>query len=151
MKKLLIILCLFASIANHAQAQTKEETIAWLQEKLQKYIYYDMFGSKGEDIRVKVSECFITITFTRATRENQEPVKYHNQYFIIPTDGAQLGFYIEMKGGVESIRSKQYDHTERFTKTADVHITEGEENLTNRLQKAVDHLATFCPKTKETF
>jgi len=151
MKKSFFTLCLFVAFTTNTKAQTKEETITWLQEKLQKYIYYDMFGSKGEDIRVKVSECFITITFTRATTEYQKPVKYYNQYFIIPTDGAQFGFYIEMKDRVKSIRSKQYDHTEGFTGTADVHITEGEEKLKERLNKAVTHLATFCPKKVETF
>ncbi len=56
MKKLLITLCLFVAFADNAHAQTKE-SITWLQEKLQKYIYYEQYGRKGEDIVFKISEC----------------------------------------------------------------------------------------------
>lgn len=32
-----------------------------------------------------------------------------------------------------------------------ISIQDKEENILERLQKALDHLATFCPKKKETF
>ncbi|MDB5206106.1 MAG: hypothetical protein JWR72_1181 [Flavisolibacter sp.] len=72
MKKLLIILCLFVSIANYAQAQTKEETITWLQQKLQKY----STGGSMENIVVKVSECSITFSYTYLRAQNIEEMKY---------------------------------------------------------------------------
>jgi hypothetical protein len=151
MKKWLIVLVLSASFANNAQAQTKEETITWLQEKLQKYLYMSYFGSGAENITVEITQCFITIRFTMTDTENRKLVKHYGQYYIIPTDGAQFGHFIEMKNGVKSIRVKEYDNAESLTKTATFRITEGEEKLLERLQKAVDHLATFCPRTKETF
>jgi hypothetical protein len=120
MKKILFILCLFLVVTTNSKAQTKEETITWMQQKLQKYLYYDTPRATGENLSVEVTECFITIKFTIINIEHQERVKYYNQYFKIPTDGAQFGFFIEMNNGVESIRVKSYNNGESFTKTANV-------------------------------
>lgn len=151
MKKLLIILILFVSVTQSVKAQTKEETISWLQEKLQKYTYYDYFGNTAEDIRVNVSECKITINYTLIERLNGNITKYYNQYCIMPTDGVILSGRIEMKNNIAGIKEREYNHNESLTYITSLKITKGEDNLYERLQKAVDHLASFCPKTKEAF
>jgi len=156
MKKLLfaLLLCFITSYA--VQAQTKEETITWLQEKLQKYIYYDYYGWKAEDISVKVSECSITVQYTLIEPPIVGNQKYHNQYYIVPTTGLYFDqggrdILISMKDEVASIRNKERGNDEELTKYIFMYITPGEEKLKERLQKAVDHLATFCPKKQETF
>ncbi len=144
MKKLLfaLLLCFITSYA--VQAQTKEETITWVNQKLQTYLYLDWFGATTEDLTIKVTECFITINFTYVANErNKRP----GQYYIIPTDGVEFGERkINMKNGTESIRSES-----GFINSASFGIKIGEENLLERLNKAVTHLATFCPKKQETF
>ncbi|MBC7507740.1 MAG: hypothetical protein H7320_03185 [Ferruginibacter sp.] len=139
MKKLIIILCLFVSVTNHAQAQTKEETITWLKEKLMKYMYH--YANVKGSIDVNLSECHINITYRWDSKD---------RWYAIPTneviiDGA--GFHMKIAGIKDGEGSKV-----GFTYgTENIEIKKGEENLFERLQKAIDHLATFCPKTKETF
>ena len=88
--------------------------------------------------------------------------KYENQYHLFPTNASifyEIGvggtddktIKIKIKGDLQGIRVKHYDDTERFIDFSQLDIIRGEEKLVERLQKALDHLATFCPKTKETF
>lgn len=161
MKKLLIILVIFIGIYNYAKAQTKEETITWLQEKLQKY--YKFYGDK---IVITVTECSITLSYNLLPETSSGNKKaYYNQYHIFPTDGLifrlTTGFttwsgfedYIamEIKENLKRIRVKDFSEVEFLKSNSQIQIVSGEENLSDRLNKAVTHLATFCPKTKETF
>jgi len=142
----LLLFCLITSYA--AQAQTKEETITWLQEKIQNYIYFDGPMGEAENITVTVNECFIIINYMLTTTYSSYP----NQYLIIPTAGVSLDKEIGMKNGIESIRYRTFDNNEQLSnRTLLFFVKSSEENLYERLQKAVDHLATFCPKKKETF
>ena len=151
MKKLLLILCLFVSVVNHAQAQTKEETIAWLQEKLQKYVTYSE-GNYSENLLVSVTDCLITIKYTRMVHSILKGFTNDGEYFtMFPTANLLFDGEIHMKDDVESIRWGNDDKRYRFINRSIFKIIAGEEKLIERLQKAVDHLATFCPKTKETF
>lgn len=149
-KLFVLLLCFMASYA--LQAQTKEETISWLQEKLQKYI---VVGEKAKNVKVIVNECFITISYDENeyyTNGNLYKT-FNNQYEIIPTSGILVGININAKNKIKSIRclrEKSFEN-ERFIWSSYFNITEGEENLYERLQKAVDHLATFCPQKQETF
>lgn len=163
MKKLLIqiVLVLSFSIANQCHAQTKEETIIWLQEKLQKY--YRFYGDKTI---VRVTECSITFSYNLPPETNPSVRKaYFNQYHIFPTDGLIFRLrtgvtswsgsddYIEMeiKENLKRIRVKDFSETESLRNSSQIQVVPGEENLSDRLNKAVTHLATFCPKTKEIF
>lgn len=157
MKKLLFSICLFVAFANNAKAQTKAETISWLQEKLQKYC-----RGYGDNIVVKVTECSITFSYTLSPETNLAKKTYHNQYHIFPTDGLifNVGIWgetkeefisMEIKGKLQRIRIKNYSEVESLNGHSEIHIVLGEENLRDRLNKAVTHLAKFCPKKQETF
>ena len=60
-------ICLF-SMSSYAQ--TKEETISWVKEKLTKYIVSNV-SFKNLDLLITVSSCDITIDY-----------KYYNQYIL---------------------------------------------------------------------
>jgi len=154
MKKILIILGLLVVFSTNSNAQTKEETITWLQQKLQKYLFYAESG-EVKYVSVEVTECFITIKFALVNCGFYRSNEYYNQYYVIPTDGVQFEKYlhvmIKMKNDVCSIREKIYNRDERFTYNTVLSITLGEENLLERLNKAVTHLATFCPRKQEIF
>jgi hypothetical protein len=55
--------------------------------------------------------------------------------------------------GISTIKDYQpYDAAEPELKMAStIEILRCEDEIFERLQKALDHLATFCPKKKETF
>ncbi len=157
MKKILLALLLCFITSYAVQAQTKDETIKWLQEKLQKYSTSHYI----KNIEVKVDECFIIFSYVLLPETNRDRIKYENQYHIFPSDGmifteSILGgseekiISIGIKGGLSRIRTKHYGK-ESLENNSQFHLIMGEENLSDRLNKAVTHLATFCPKTKETF
>ncbi|MFA5298251.1 MAG: hypothetical protein WC389_08610 [Lutibacter sp.] len=139
------LLCLFTTISY---GQTKEETISWLDQKLKTYLYMHWFDAYAEDVTININECFITIRYSNCYDEkNGTKNKTAGQYYQIPTDGVEIGSgNIEMKNGIESIRCES--GLIYYTSFA---IKQGEENLQERINKAVAHLATFCPKKKETF
>lgn len=73
------------------------------------------------------------------------------KYDIIPTIGVIVSNGFEMKDRIESIRDRGRTKNGLTYWSIGIRIKNGEEKLYERLQKAVDHLATFCPKKKETF
>ena len=158
MKKLLFILILFVSVANNVQAQTKEETITWLQEKLQRYSTYNSTYSPFsiEDLKVEVTGCSVKLNYTqKQPYDSRHLDNFYNQYEIIPLES--LRFYEQYgdiktstKNSIACIQVLSSNKT-GLTSYTGLEIRRGEENLAERLQKAVDHLAAFCPKTKESF
>lgn len=147
MKKIFLATLLFLGTYIAVQAQTKEETINFLQEKLQKYIFLKYGEFSAEDIKVKVSECSIFVGFTFVVTENGQKSKYPGQYYNIPTQGVVLDSFIFMKEETESITEKMIDKKDiSLTNVTMLNITKGEHDLYGRLQQAVDHLATFCSK-----
>ena len=146
MKKLITI-CLFMATTFTANAQTKEETIDWMQQKLKTYMYYDWFGAEAENVTINIDECFIFIQYTYSYYEKGKKDATPGFYYKIPTDGVEFkARRIEMKNNIQSINDKGH-----YTNSAAFGIKEGEVNLLERLNKAAAHLATFCPKKKETF
>lgn len=141
MKKLLIILCLFFSVANYTHAQTKEETISWLQEKLSKYLT-KTHDSNIDNLSIKVETCNLIISYTWGGSNWEK---------VIPSDSATFSPYIKTKG--ERILTKRLDTNEKYYQQTIpfIQLPEAEEDLNNRVIKALNHLATFCPKTNETF
>jgi len=144
----LIAFCLF-NLNSHAQ--TKEETISWMQEKLQAYLYFHWFSASAEDVNIKITECFITINYTYSYYDNGEKLSYPGKSYIIPTDGVEFSSSrIRMKNGIESILDNNLLNPTLVNDT-NFGIKIGEENIVERLNEAVANLATFCPKKKETF
>lgn len=159
MKKLLLICVFTLCYSYQAKAQTKEETISWLQEKLQKYVVFNPNFCRSETTSVEVTECSITVRFTLFYPPiDVEQKIYRDQYYIIPTNGLSFfnstspqGNGIGMKDGINNIKKKLYNKSEDVDSGTALTVLKGEENLYERLQKAVDHLATFCPKKEEAF
>lgn len=149
MKKIITI-CLLIAVTFTVKAQTKEETISWLQEKLTKYCYDEKYN-----VFVKsISECQIIMKVT-AGNDNG----YTYMYFI-PTKGMKINIDANehyMYFPIEAIEVKVYYKDDlrnsNFTKsTSSLIIREGEDQLLSRIEKAVAHLSTFCvEKKKETF
>ena len=156
----------FCLLNTFCYAQTKEETIAWLQEKLEKHFY------------VFPRECKIGCTYTFQSVEiNECEIKYKIKYwwgfsggtterytYVIPTKDLIISggiLYLNYEGITVTQTSSTYsDKTggslSRPYKTSRMDEfginTSGEVDINERTQKAITHLATFCPeKKKETF
>ena len=138
MKKLFTLFAIILSIGV-ANAQTKEETISWLKEKLSKYMY----AWQVSNIRLEsIDECKIVFNFTSS---------YSSWQQILPTSITG----INDKGKFlysASVASTQNQGKEAFFQEYSfLNLEEREENLRARVEKALKHLATFCPKKQEAF
>ena len=144
MKKLLTI-CLIMTTTFTLNAQTrptKEETISWLQEKLSKYIVSK--NNNYNNIIITATSCEIIIDYNTANYKWQMKVPTDEVIFTlesISTSGERITDQNITKG-----TSKVFKNS-----IDDFNLKEGETDLRARVKKALDHLATFCPKKKETF
>ncbi|RYZ21636.1 MAG: hypothetical protein EOO16_12245 [Chitinophagaceae bacterium] len=165
---LILALCLLGiANSNTASAQTKEETISWLKEKLAKHFKQYQSG------------CRIGCSFTLLGVEvNECEIKYKVDYwwgyeggttegytYIIPTQDLTIEggvFYLNYEGiavSQTSTRSKRQNYVGpgRSYKIRNMENvfginTSGEVDIQERIQKALTHLASFCPpKKKEAF
>ncbi len=161
-----IIIASFFLLSTFSYGQTKEETISWLKEKLEKHFY------------VFPRECKLGCEYTFQSVEiNECEIKYNIKYwwrfsggttdgytYIIPTQDLRINdgkLYLNYEGITKIQTSSTYsDKTgESLSKPYKVRKndefginTSGEVDLNERIQKAITHLATFCPeKKKETF
>lgn len=151
---LLVAFCLFNL---NSQAQTKEETISWLKEKLTKYLVEcaNEKSSRGsKNLLVSISPCEITLEYSYRNKYFDKNDKDDQYKQTIPTDGltfdddgmSTTGERVSTQRITTNNKQKNYSKKiEGFT------LVEGETNLRARVKKALDHLATFCPKKKETF
>ena len=81
--------------------------------------------------------------------------KYSGNYYIAPTSSLKFVeghtvIVIMTENNVANINSNDRGKI-KLTQYIFMQLSQSEENLTERLNKAVNHLATFCPKKKETF
>lgn len=157
MKKIIAIATLlFYSTISYGQ--TKEETITWLKEKLNKYIYLNAqnFGGKmSYNLKLEsIDECYFTYSYDiKVTRSDGEA---DHRTYIIPTKGIMIN---RDSFGYASIIFKNdvITHTSKIKPNElkryllEIYIINGEDDIFNRLIKGFEHLSTFCPKTKETF
>jgi hypothetical protein len=164
MKKLLTI-CLIMATAFTVNAQTKEETISWLQDKLEKHFVNFASYTNGWN-------CYYTF---KSVEINECKIEYKCSYFwpfskgttegfsiIIPTRDLKINsngaFYHDFDGIKKIHTSSTYSgklredsHFKSMERYFGIN-TSGEVDLVNRIQKAINYLVTFCPeKKKETF
>lgn len=147
MKKLLFILTIFISVSSFAQ--TKEETIEWIKEKL---IKHSVDESKNKNITVEIiniSPCEISYNL-KYTFYNSGDVEVYDNYFFNPSST----FWIEQSCSEHGVIKQ----TNLQFKTYNVSYiycirlyNNGISDIKERFAKALNHLATFCPKKKETF
>lgn len=140
---LAIMLFMTTAISNHAQAQTKEETIAWIKEKLENSTSF--YNSSWSNMKIKsITECAITYTFKY----------YGNHEQTLPVKNATFDSEGRLKYSANVIIDIDKDLTEggqSFKQYSDIRIIESEVNLRERFLKALNHLATFCVEKKQTF
>lgn len=161
----LIAICL---LSMNSHAQTKKETISWLKEKLDKCIGFsndlgaydnkglfamNYYGTKGKpDNKIQtilIDECKLEIKLlVKSSGDSRELVPVT---FVLPINGIKIiqdGYFLYNSNiAFYTIKEKEYYKNLIY----DVYLQNKEENIYERLQTALDHLATFCPKKKETF
>ena len=147
---LAVILFMATAAGNYAQAQTKEETITWIKENLEKHGGIDGIVSYSF-INVSVSPC--SISFTEKDDDNDKPIY---KYSFNPSEAKKwtvkeevfVGLYISADKRIikQNILS---DDTNEYT--WNISIKEGEPGIHERMIKALTHLATFCEQKKEAF
>jgi len=122
--------------ANLSQAQTKEETIAWIKEKLEKYGGWNEIISTATFINVNVSPC--KISFTQTNSKVEETRKSFN-----PSHAKSWSIY----GNAITADANIIDLGDGRA-VNNFFLKNGESNIHERMTKALLHLATFCEETK---
>jgi hypothetical protein len=147
-----LLLCI---ASNTVVAQTKEETISWITEKLKKHLvssFEDNRCLQLDYLRLEsVTPCEIQVSFTLLGGGGACKTKQYK--CILPLDGIDVvsgdfAYNSEKLNLIESSSGKT-----SYTKwsTGYFSVRNGEDGLRERLQKALKHLATFCPQVKEAF
>lgn len=171
MKKVLLAISFNFLCIGLVNAQTKEETISWLKEKLGSYL-------KGESFDTNIyleslNECEFRISYVKkwdVEYPNVSLLYRSTQYVTItaPTSIVSIGdtFWFSTKAVKYHSHGKKlefdtktgdllhtYDFIEEndFRRSIPLQIEEREADIRGRVEKAFKHLATFCSKKKEIF
>ena len=162
----IVFLVFFLTCSFNSHAQTKEETIEWLKEKLGKYMVGQVTAIAGdgtayptaEDIKIEsFNECEFVVTYT-VVHSWEDMIYKYKVTFPTAISGVVEESFAHYKGFVLKYPADLIK-VERLT-VGDEYFTSyhfalnialREENIIARIEKALKHLATFCPKKKETF
>jgi hypothetical protein len=167
MKKIIIILCLLIFGIRSSNAQSKDETIRWLNDKFNNSYLVDGEGGLWRSAREfkYLSLGYLTMTCYDYKKDilfpsdkNYTSVKYYSVFlsnlspnsvrvvksgdFLLFLADCTKGDCIEVLGGT-LIGVK--------TKTIVLGVTRNEQNLEERVKKALIHLITLCGGKNETF
>lgn len=147
LKLKIVFTLLVMLIANVAFAQTKEETIAWIKEKLEKHKSFEL--EKCEV--VNISPCEICFEIKSVKSNYIFTYKFNPSASVWEVDGQE---YIKAKSG--KIIKKVKLNNEAVKQYEDyidiIYLPEdGVPDIAERFAKALNHLTTFCEKKKETF
>jgi hypothetical protein len=177
MKKVSLALAFILLCSGLLNAQTKEETITWLKEKLGSYLKGRLYDHDYTNIKLEsLDECEFKISYTEKWKENYKTYPYHSYHYtryyriIAPTAMESLkgeNFYYSTKAvntysnggdileyvsdGGSLITTYKLKEINAFYSSIDLDIEEREVGIRERVEKAFKHLATFCPKKKEVF
>lgn len=160
--KTTILLTFFMLFSMVSFGQTKEETIAWIKQKFELY-----YLNSNNGIIVTVTPCTFTMKYkvdfghSYGTRTITFPVT--NITFETSDNGISIKFIpntvqqideLTQKINSEWSRSKNLKIGDKFVDKLyvdSIFLRNKENDLGNRMEKALKHLATFCNKPKETF
>ncbi len=155
------ILLFALTSTQHTQAQTKEETIAWIKEKFEKYFdRYGEFSYSNEGAKLSVTPCTIHIEYYNRWHHVDKPNTRAFESFpppeVLSVGLNDKGNRVIIKLASASGKSYHWFYTDRSDNarspsTQEIHFINGEANLAERMEKALKHLATFCETKKETF
>ncbi|RMZ60000.1 hypothetical protein D1632_10420 [Chryseobacterium nematophagum] len=148
MKNLFSLLAFSAGIFM-ATAQTKEETINWLQEKLKAY---GQDAGRATNVTLQsVDECKIVVNYTLNSKDKQgkiNPIKFQE---ILPTDIDRIvrsnesfpgHFVYREEAAVTNLENGTFVKNSR---TSTLRLNEESVSIPD-VEKAIKHLATFCRK-----
>ncbi|RWU10889.1 hypothetical protein [Pedobacter chitinilyticus] len=142
--------------------QTKDETIAWINEKLLNNTLlhsprYSVKGGHNKFSLQSVDECTIVYRYERYFEDGRPSVVHEEQ---LPIAKIKIDSYISSNGKVfllasstneEVIRGRNLTEGTSYLKKSSSIEVPNTDNLRERLTKALNHLATFCQNKKETF
>ncbi len=142
---LAVILFMATAAGNYAQAQTKEETITWIKENLEKHGGIDGIVSYSF-INVSVSPC--SVSFTEKNDDNNKPMY---KYSFNPSEvkewtieeEAFVGSYLSADKRIIK-KNRISDDTNEYT----WNLTIKKSDILESMIKALKHLGTFCVEKK---
>lgn len=161
--KNLKIICLIGLFmlagTQYTQAQTKEETIEWITEKLEKYGGEDASSIKSHFEDVTVSPC--KITYTKVVITDWGKLEKYKCSFnpslvkewvagstkIVKT-GEKISEHISSDAKI--IKEINIETMKEYY-LGEIKLKNREPNIAERMAKALKHLATFCEQKKEAF
>lgn len=121
---------------------TKDQTISWLQTKLNENLYAGQYGS---NIKISITSCQLTVTYRSLVRSYEE---------ILPTSIAAINKYgkFEYSTNAASIRTTTPDSFDDGKKTfgkysSSVAISNENEEMMENIACALKHLYGFCNGT----
>ncbi len=132
-KYALIVFVSHFSVMSYGQ--TKKETLNWLKENLKKYVVTaDQYSNVSA---VKVDECFIIIGYTNENGLEFETA-LHTKGLSVYKDG------FTQTGPALALVNKENKYFDPDEKT--VYVREAEPGFLKKVQKYINHLASFCSK-----
>lgn len=143
MKTKTIITAFLLLFSISSFAQTKEETISWIKEKLEKHGGWSRTNSTYTYTNVKVSPCHIS--FTVKGPNGSESLTSFN-----PSTAKSWKVRSDSLSGIEAdadIIRRVYSDGDIYNISA-LAIRNGESDIHERMIKALLHLATFCEEGK---
>ncbi|CAA7386011.1 hypothetical protein [Chryseobacterium fistulae] len=148
MKNLFYLLAFSAGIFM-GTAQTKEETITWLKEKLKAY---GQNAARATNVTLQsVDECKIVVNYTLNSKDKQgkiTPIRFQE---ILPTDIERIvrsnesfpgHFVYHEEAAVTNLEDGTFVNKSR---TSSLRLNEESVSIPD-VEKAIKHLATFCRK-----
>ena len=147
MKKLLTLFAIILSVGM-ANAQTKEETITWLKDKLSKYIMgRDYDPERFTDIAL-MSIDENKIVFVYKFKNYAGELDHMKE--ILPISISRIdtnGYFIYS----EKVCQINRNGTTKFEEKSMLTIAPVEDDIRSRIEKALKHLESVRPKKQETF
>ena len=145
---------LFLTSTQQTQAQTKEETIAWIKEKLEKSTVFETgstltrLGTWSNFTIKNIEPCSIVIEY-KYTSSKGEVSDYVQ---TLPTNNVNIDEVGRLIYTSKVVLDKNISKGKNsFVSKSEFGIVKNEPDLRNRFLKALNHLATFCVEKKEAF
>lgn len=142
----LIVLAALLLPALVSQAQTKEETIEWLKDKLERYSNLNRDFDCCSNLKLlNVTECEITYSYSLSYLDGTKGeilVSFPTYRLVLTEEGQGMKF----KAKSQIIRVTERGKITYTSEDVNVIIVNREENIYERIKKAIDYLGTFCTK-----
>jgi hypothetical protein len=156
--RILFLWALLSLSSNTVFGQSKAETIAWLKEKVGSYIEDDTYNKQGQGFVMKelkledLNECEFTVSYKLYYKKDE---LLFSRKLTLPTGALTVEPSGKITYKSEVVKSfiirAGESETDYLNSSAVFSIAKREDDILPRVQKAFDHLGTFCIKKKEAF